>query len=390
MGFYGFRAIITLYLIAGVGFPEEKAYDVYSYFITSLGIIPLLGGILGDVLKRNSHIAQIGAASSFLGLLCLLLPGSIALFSGITLVAMGTGIFSPNAMALFGRTMVSEEDRMDLWWTLLYLAVNFFVLLGPIFIGYAGEQIGWSYGFVFASTLPMVAFFLLRSASPRRKKDEASSASVAYQKEMGRNILVFIFLLFTSSIYWLFYQWGNNMARDSKAVKQGLESFFGDSMLPLARDTWPALVLMLALGAFAALWSRFRISSYYKLALALFVYAAASALFIPFFLDAAASTPRTIASNYLILFGTISVCEALVVPSVNSLITQNMPHGALGTAFGAYILFTFYRIEWVFSLVGQPHGEARLWGIYGIAGVFLALAIVLLFLGSKERRSKVA
>ena len=391
MVFYGFRAIFTLYMVMGMHFSDERAYSIYDHFMMALVFLPLLGGLLGDLLKRSSQAAQLGMGMNFLGLLAFLFSGDIALYTGLVLIALGIGLFSSNIMALFGRTFGSTDERMDLWWALLYLAVNLGAFLAPILVGSVGEVHGWVYGFALASLFPLAAFFLLWDNTLQGVEKRWGGSETDKEEQImnsDRKLLIVLALLIMSTLFWLFFQWGNRLVIDHRAVQEGLKSYFGsESMTRTVQDVWPTLSLILGLGFMAALWAHLRISTYYKLAFGLLVYGAVSALIIPSLLDAEASSPEAIASELMILFGAFSLCEALVVPSVNSLFTQLVPRWGLGTAYGLFILCSYIHLEWLLSWIGKPEEAERIGAIYGVGGIFIVLAAIFFYLGRTEGRS---
>lgn len=152
--YYGFRALVVLYMIGETLHMERaEAIYIYGWFTGSLAISAIIGALLGDLLLGNRKTILIGGIIQALGIFCICFPSATALYLGLALIVIGSGFFTPNIIASFGKSYLNKIKLLDSGFMIFFLAINFGAFFGILFIGYLGESFGYRVGFFVAGIL---------------------------------------------------------------------------------------------------------------------------------------------------------------------------------------------------------------------------------------------
>jgi proton-dependent oligopeptide transporter, POT family len=143
-GYYTMIAIFTLFLQAKYGFDSTTATFLYSIFLTTVYITPLLGGLIADKWLGYGKTVTIGIAVMFVGYLLLATPymanGSLVLiYVALGFISLGTGLFKGNLQALNGCLYDQQQysSLRDNAFTIFYMGIN----VGAMFAPTAAESI---------------------------------------------------------------------------------------------------------------------------------------------------------------------------------------------------------------------------------------------------------
>jgi len=137
-GYYTMLAIFALFMQAKFGWSEAVAGQVYAIFLAGVYFMPMIGGIIADKIGYGKCVTC-GIAVMFLGYLALALPtnadivGQLVMFGGLTLVAVGTGLFKGNLQVLVGNLYDDPKyaDKRDSAFSLFYMAINIGAMFAP-------------------------------------------------------------------------------------------------------------------------------------------------------------------------------------------------------------------------------------------------------------------
>jgi POT family proton-dependent oligopeptide transporter len=146
-GYYGMRALLILYLTAGLGFDAAKAGALYALYTSLVYLIGLPGGWLADRLLGQQRAVLYGGVLLAVGYLSLALPGQAAFYAGLVVIIAGTGLLKPNISAIVGKLYGVDDDRRDAAFSLFYMGINVGALLGPLVCSFLGERVSWRLGF---------------------------------------------------------------------------------------------------------------------------------------------------------------------------------------------------------------------------------------------------
>lgn len=155
--YYGMRALLVLFMVAGVekgglGLDDATATAIYGLYTASVYVVALPGGWIADRLLGAQQAVWYGGIVIMLGHFTLAIPSPYAFFIGLLLVTLGTGLLKPNMSAVVGELYGADDPRRDAGFTVYYMGINIGAFLGPLVCGTLGESqaFGWHWGFAAA------------------------------------------------------------------------------------------------------------------------------------------------------------------------------------------------------------------------------------------------
>ncbi len=203
--YYGFRALIVLYLIGEVmGMERDEVFEIHGSFILSILFSQIIGALLGDLVIGNRRALFIGGILQTLGILCFLQPSLTFVYIGIGLISLGNGLYIPNFSAEFGKNYLDKQDLLDAGFTINYAAINIGALIGVALVGYIGEFYDFVYGFFVAGLFSFASTVLLIFS----KKTNGLTPTTTKFIE-SKNIYLFLIFVFSIGLFWLFYDKGS-------------------------------------------------------------------------------------------------------------------------------------------------------------------------------------
>jgi proton-dependent oligopeptide transporter, POT family len=149
--YYGTRALLILYMTAGLGtgglgFSVMKSGAIYGFYTAMVYLLSLPGGWLADRVIGQQRAVLLGGILIAAGNFCLASPPISAFYIGLALLMMGTGLLKPNVSTIVGQLYSPEDKRRDSGFSIFYMGINIGAF-SPLIVGYVGEDIGWRLGF---------------------------------------------------------------------------------------------------------------------------------------------------------------------------------------------------------------------------------------------------
>lgn len=174
-GFYGMQALLLLFLVQRLGFSDHDATLLWGAFGALTYAAPAIGGWLGDQVLGSRRAMVCGAACLFAGYLALALPsdGRALLGLGMGTIAIGNGLFKPNAANLVRRIYEGDDSRLDAAFTLYYMAVNVGSTASILLSPWLRDRFGWHAAFGMSAA--GLALGLAGYAALRRRLDGIGS-----------------------------------------------------------------------------------------------------------------------------------------------------------------------------------------------------------------------
>ncbi|MGH8489491.1 MAG: peptide MFS transporter, partial [Gammaproteobacteria bacterium] len=152
--YYGMRALLILFLVTetgrgGLGWTVERAGQLYGWYTGLVYLTPVIGGYLADRYLGTHRALVAGGILIALGHFSLALENTVAFYSGLTLLVLGTGFFKSNISTMVGQLYGLHDPRRDSGFTIYYMGINLGALIGPLICGYLAHssRFGWAYGF---------------------------------------------------------------------------------------------------------------------------------------------------------------------------------------------------------------------------------------------------
>ncbi len=309
-GFYGLRTVLILYMTGEVlAMDHSEAFNIYGIFSGVLILTQLVGAVFGDLLTGSKTTAIVGGLAQVLGAFVICIPNTVALYTGLGLLALGTGFYIPNVFSLFGKIYRQKEKSLDTGFTLFYTAVNIGAFLGILLVGFLGE-IDIKYGFITAGII-----FLLGTGLLFFGHDEKDTTVVDKATSVTKRAVIILIAVAVTSVFWLCYSLGSmQIWQTLDAVTSTLSSNINASDFSSVSSL--ATILFGIIAAIA--WYFIQFSRFLKIGIG-FLLAALS--FILVFVIQTMSGMTGIAF-YVISVLLLSVAEILVAPIAHSLLVK--------------------------------------------------------------------
>jgi POT family proton-dependent oligopeptide transporter len=171
--YYGMRALLILFMTdtahRGLGMSAEKAGAIYGLYTFGVYALALPGGWIADRLVGQRKAVLWGGILIAVGHYALAISGMWTFYSGLILIAIGTGLLKPNVSAIVGDLYKGKGARRDAGFSIFYMGINIGAFAGPLLCSYLGEPrdgagwVNWHYGFAAAGvgmTLALVQYVL--------------------------------------------------------------------------------------------------------------------------------------------------------------------------------------------------------------------------------------
>lgn len=143
--YYGMRALLVLFMVApategGLAFSTETAGLIYGNYTMAVYVLAIPGGFIADRILGARLSVLAGGWIIALGHYCLAVPALAAFYLGLTLVALGTGLFKPNMTGLVGALYAKGDRRRDAGFSIFYMGINIGAFLAPLVTGFLAQS----------------------------------------------------------------------------------------------------------------------------------------------------------------------------------------------------------------------------------------------------------
>lgn len=154
--YYGGRAMLILYMTAavtgvnpGLGLSVEEAGALYALYTAVVYMTNLPGGWIADKFIGARNAVFYGGILIAVGNLLLASPfGLPGFYSGLAVIAIGTGLLKPNVSTMVGALYAQGDARRDSAFSIFYMGINLGAFLAPLIAGWFGQKIDWQVGFL--------------------------------------------------------------------------------------------------------------------------------------------------------------------------------------------------------------------------------------------------
>ncbi len=152
--YYGMRALLVLYMTAelskgGMALDTKTAAAIYGFYTASVYFLPLIGGWIADRFIGAKRATFLGGIIIAAGHFTLAVPADAAFYTGLVLVAVGTGFLKSNISAMVGDLYEEGDARRDGGFSIFYMGINLGAFAAPLICG-ALAVYNWHWGFAAA------------------------------------------------------------------------------------------------------------------------------------------------------------------------------------------------------------------------------------------------
>lgn len=138
---YGMRALLILYLTAGVelgglGLDKPRAAAIFGGYLLSIYLFGLSGGQIADRFLGAKRTIVLGGLFIAAGQLLLQIRSLQGLIISLMFIAVGTCLLKPNVSASVGKLFTKDDPRRDGAFTYEYMGINIGATIAPIICGF--------------------------------------------------------------------------------------------------------------------------------------------------------------------------------------------------------------------------------------------------------------
>ena len=233
--FYSMMAILSLYMNEALHFDVAHVGRVYGAYNAGVYLMPVAGGLIADRWLGFSRAIIVGGVLMMLGHLVLGVEALPFFYSGLALLACGSGLLKPNVSTLVGNLYRDRPQLRDQGFNIYYMGVNVGAFVSPLTVAWLRAHYGWSVAFMSAAGAMLVslaifiAFNRHIAAAAVKVDDAAGEVMTSVPGEARSRIITLLAIFGISLVFWIaFYQifytftfW----ARDSTATTWSPETF---------------------------------------------------------------------------------------------------------------------------------------------------------------------
>ena len=215
--YYGMRAILLYFITdtvarGGLGLSANSGQVILASYSAAVYLLAIPGGIFADRIIGPWLSTLYGGVVIMAGHICLSIPAPAFSWTGIVLVAVGTGFIKPNLSTIVGGLYDDDDPRRDAGFQLFYMSVNLGSLASPLVTGWLREHYGYHAGFFSAAVgmgVALIAFiygrhklsaFAFTVPNPIRPQERRSFVLASLLTVVAAAVLVSVLNALTGSL----------------------------------------------------------------------------------------------------------------------------------------------------------------------------------------------
>jgi proton-dependent oligopeptide transporter, POT family len=233
--FYSMMAILALYMNEALHFDVAHVGQVYGMYQAGVYLMPVAGGLIADRWLGFGKSIIVGGALMMLGHLVLGIEALPFFYTGLILLASGSGLLKPNVSTLVGNLYRDRPQLRDQGFNIYYMGVNIGAFISPLTVSWLRTHYGWSVAFMSAaiamvfSLITFVTFKRYIAEADARVDDTSAEVKTLPPADVRSRVITLLAIFGISLVFWIaFYQifytftfW----ARDSTATAWTPETF---------------------------------------------------------------------------------------------------------------------------------------------------------------------
>ena len=193
--FYGFRALLVLFMMKELNYDMAKAFGIYALFTALSRFSGLIGGFLSDRLIGLRSTMNLGGILITIGHIILFsYHGDRGLYSGLGMIAFGTGIYRTSCTALLGDFYFENDPRRDPAFIFFYSGFNMGALLATVICVIVAEKFSYHAAFLLSAFAMFIGLIGVNLYSKELKTKGISSTSDKNSDFLKALFLTFFFI----------------------------------------------------------------------------------------------------------------------------------------------------------------------------------------------------
>ncbi|NQY06543.1 MAG: MFS transporter [Flavobacteriaceae bacterium] len=254
--YYGIRALVVIYMTdLSLNMENENALEVYGWLAFSLIPLNLVGALIGDLIIGHKKTLIIGNLFQILGCLALCIESKTGFFIGLGSMAIGSGIYSPNIKAAYGKQYLDKKQLLYGAFTLFYMLVNLGAFVGIMLIGRIGEEFSYIFGFLVGAVFSILSLIMIFLTSGLKTSSEEENFT------MSKRFSVIAITIVIVGLFWSIYGFTANSITE-------IQMLVSNSIPEISWTMFQSVnaVSIIAFGIiFTIIWSMYYNNAYIKL-----------------------------------------------------------------------------------------------------------------------------
>lgn len=392
--FWGVGNLLVLYLIEYYQFSNVKATHIYGIFTGCAAFLPLIGGWVAD---RSSYRMSIlfGAFINIIGCLFLAWGTLSMLYTGLVIIAVGFGLFTPSLLVVLGYQYREKEHLRQAGFSIYYGSINIGVFLAMFFLGIIAKKVSWSAAFLVAAAVQTLGMIPIAWYFHRHKTDYQTFYAYQAQARIDKTPLsrpdrrrVFVVIIFCllSIFFWTTY----NQAYSSMSifVHSYMNKEIGGYQIPegvfLSSESF-FLILLAPLLACLYSWLQKKHKDPSVAVKTLYSFLFMAAGFFIMMIGAksisAGESAASVSPSYVIsAYFLIAISEMLLAPIGLSMVSLLSPQKLTGVLMGFWYVcvgFAYYLGGLLAGLMGKGETLSSFFGFFIIISFIPAFFLIL-------------
>jgi proton-dependent oligopeptide transporter, POT family len=206
-------AILTLYMNEALHFDVAHVGRVFGAYTAGVYFLPLAGGWLADRALGFNRAIIIGGVLMMCGHLVLGVEALPFFYSGLVLLACGSGLLKANVSTLVGNLYRDRPELRDQGFNIFYMGINLGAFISPLTVSWLRLHYGWGPAFMSAAVAMLLSLAVYvgfnRHVAGAAVKVEAHAAEAeAISPADARSRVITLMGVFViSAVFWVaFYQ----------------------------------------------------------------------------------------------------------------------------------------------------------------------------------------
>src|SRR6266852_1187043 len=158
--FYSMMAILSLYMNEALHFDVAHVGRVYGAYTAGVYFLPLFGGLLADRVLGFNRAVIAGGVLMMLGHLVLGVESLPFFYTGLVLLACGSGLLKPNVSTLVGNLYRDRPELRDQGFNIFYMGINLGAFVSPLTVSWIRTDYGWSPAFMSAAAAMILSLLV--------------------------------------------------------------------------------------------------------------------------------------------------------------------------------------------------------------------------------------
>src|SRR3954470_8183316 len=135
------------YMYEALHFGSSRIGAVYGGYIGGVYFMPLIGGLIADRALGFYRAGGIGGVLMMIGHLVLAFEALPFFYSGLVLLACGSGLLKPNISTIVGDLYRNRAALRAAAADIFYMGINIGGLVAPLAVAWFRARYGWSVAF---------------------------------------------------------------------------------------------------------------------------------------------------------------------------------------------------------------------------------------------------